>query len=88
MIPFARTMVLALAVLSIVYVCLYFYVRAARRERFEREWWEETRDETQDDWVDARMAAGEASMRRWLFIGVYVIPLILFAILVYVTNFT
>ncbi len=82
----ARLMGLALVGLTIVYVCLWFYARAVRREKLEATWDENRGPGNKESFVKAELMAYEAPLKRKLIWGVYVIPGILLAILIYATN--
>ena len=83
---FARILGLALVALSIVFVCLWFYARTARREKLEAEWEVNKGPGTRESFVNAGLAAFEGPLRRRLVLWVYVIPIALLCVLIYVTN--
>lgn len=83
---FARLMGMALVVLTIVFVSLWFYARAARREKLEAAWDERQGPGNKESFVKAELMAYEGPLKRKLIWGVYVIPSALLAILIYVTN--
>lgn len=83
---FARLMGMALIALTIVFVSLWFYARAARQEKLGATWDENQGPGRRESFVKAEMMAYEASLKRKLIWGVYVIPGCLIAILIYVTN--
>ena len=83
---FGRLMGLALVVLTIVFVSLWFYARAAKREKLEVQWDKDQGPGRRESFVQAEMMAYEGSLKRKLIWGVYVIPSTLLAILIYVTN--
>ncbi|MEM9551362.1 MAG: hypothetical protein AAGA05_09315 [Pseudomonadota bacterium] len=84
---FLRLVILLLIVLTVIYVALTMYFRARRREQVEEDWVMNGR--TGD--LDSRLAEGwddfRRVLRRRLVVGVYVVPLIGFAVLVYLTNY-
>ncbi len=83
---FARLMGMALVVLTIVFVCLWFYARAARREKLEAQWDRDKGPGRRESFVNAELAAYEGPLKRKLIWGVYVIPSCLLAVLIYFTN--
>jgi len=83
---FGRLMGMALVVLTVVFVCLWFYARAAKREKLEVKWDKDQGPGRRESFVQAEMMAYEGSLKRKLIWGVYVIPGTLLAILIYVTN--
>ncbi|MEE4189882.1 MAG: hypothetical protein V2I76_15735 [Roseobacter sp.] len=82
----ARLMGMALVALSIVFVCLWFYARAAKREKLEEEWDKDQGPGRRESFVKAELMAYEGPLKRKLIWGVYVIPGTLLAVLIYVTN--
>ena len=82
----ARLMGMTLVALTMVFVCLWFYARAAKREKLEAQWAENQGPGRQESFVKAELAAYEGTLRRKLIWGVYVIPSCLAALLIYVTN--
>ncbi|XDA98389.1 hypothetical protein AB1M95_00375 [Sulfitobacter sp. LCG007] len=88
MLAFLRLLVGAFAVLTIVYVCLSFYSRARRREKLEREWDEHGGPGTRAEFVARGLEGYDGSLRRRLILGVYVVPLAIVALTIYLTNYT
>ena len=85
MIGAIRFLVMAFAVLTAVYLCLWFYARSVRREALEAEWARERRG-ARDDYVTQGLAAHAPGLRRRLLLIVYGAPVALFAFLVIYTN--
>lgn len=83
---FARLMGMTFIALSLVFVSLWFYARAARREKLEAQWDEKQGPGRKESFVKAELSDYEGTLKRKLILGVYVIPLFLMAILIYVTN--
>ena len=83
---FARLMGLALIALSVVFVSLWFYARAAKREKLEAQWDRDQGPGRRESFVQAEMMAYEVPLKRKLIWGVYVIPSILLALLIYLTS--
>ena len=82
----ARLMAMVLAVLTVVFVCLWYYSRAAKREKLEAQWDRDKGPGRRESFVKAELAAYEPGLRRRLIWGVYVIPGSLMAALIYFTN--
>lgn len=78
---------IAFAVLTAIYVIISIWSRSVRREKLEEEWDEEIRDGDRDAFIEAGLRDYDRSLRRKLILGVYVVPLALVLVLVYVTNF-
>lgn len=83
-----RLFVMAFVVLSVVYVCVSLYSRAARREKLERTWEEEGSHGDMDAFIKAGMTEYDGSLRKRLILGVYVIPLVIVLAITYVVNWT
>lgn len=79
-------MLLALVALTVIYVCLFAYARAVRRERLERQWDADGARGDRTTFIENRLAAGDASVRRWLVLFVYVIPMSVLIVVVTVLN--
>lgn len=88
MFALARLMVVGFAVLSIIYVCLSLYSRAVRRDKLRAEWYEGPQDMPLDEFVDEGLEDYDKSLRRKLILAVYVIPVILVSVIIYLTNFS
>ena len=82
----ARLMGMAFVALTVVFVSLWFYARAARREKLEAQWEKDKGPDRRDSFVKAELAAYEKPLFRKLIWGVYVIPGILLTALIYFTN--
>jgi hypothetical protein len=83
----ARLMVVGFIVLSVIYVCLSLYSRAVRKGKLRAEWEEGPQDQPLDAFLEEGLAEYDKSLRRKLILSVYVIPLILVSVVVYLTNF-
>lgn len=88
MIALVRFLLLGLVVLTVVYVSVSLYSRAARREKLEREWDEEGREGDRDAFIREGLKTYDSSLRRKLILGVYVIPMIVVGTIVYIVNYT
>jgi hypothetical protein len=82
-----RLMVVGFIALSVIYVCLSLYSRAVRRGKLRAEWHEGSQDQTLDEFLDEGLEDYDKSLRRKLILSVYVIPVILVSVIVYLTNF-
>ncbi len=83
---FARLMGVALIALTVVFVSLWFYARAAKREKLEAQWDRDQGPGRRESFLQAEMLAYEGPLRRKLIWGVYVIPSILLALFIYLTS--
>ncbi|TDK48944.1 hypothetical protein [Antarcticimicrobium luteum] len=77
-----------LIVLTVVYVVLSIYSRRVRRRKLAERW--DSKDVLTVDretFIRRGLERYDRSFRRKLILGVYIVPLTLIAILIYVTNF-
>ena len=87
MFAWVRLGILALILMTVVYVCLSWYSRSVRREKLERQFDAGGIDGDRDAYIEKGLAEYEGSLRAKLIWGVYIIPFVLIAVLVYLTNF-
>jgi hypothetical protein len=80
-------MFILMVVLTIVYVSLSLYSRSVRRGKLEDHWHRKGMTGDREAFVQRGLKTYDRSFRRKLILGVYIVPLSLIAILVYVTNF-
>jgi len=83
----ARLMLVGFIVLSVVYICLSLYSRAVRKGKLRAEWEEDSQGQTLDAFLDQGLEEYDRSLRRKLILSVYVIPVILVSVIIYLTNF-
>ncbi len=83
----ARLMVVGFVVLSVIYVCLSLYSRAVRKGKLRAEWNEGPQEQSLDEFLDEGLVEYDKSLRRKLILSVYVIPVILVSVVIYLTNF-
>ena len=74
-------------VLTVVYVSLSFYSRAIRRDKLEAEWDAGDFDIPRESYVRAGLVQYDGSLRRKLILGVYVVPMSLVCLIIYLVNF-
>ncbi|MEM7439931.1 MAG: hypothetical protein AAF393_10050 [Pseudomonadota bacterium] len=87
MFAWVRLAFMALILMTIVYLCLSWYSRSVRREKLEKEFDAGGIDGDRQAFIDKGLEKYSGSLRAKLIWGVYIIPFVLIAILVYVTNF-
>lgn len=87
MLALGRLLVVGFLVLSVVYICLSLYSRAVRRDKLEREWDEEVQTGDREAFVKAGLRDYDGSLRRKLILGVYIVPLTVISVIIYLTNF-
>lgn len=88
MFGWVRLAVIGLFFLSIVYICLSWFSRSVRREKLEKQF--DQGDEhpgPRKQFIEDGLKAYEGSLRRKLIWGVYIIPIILVVVMIYVMNF-
>ncbi len=82
-----RLILALLVVLTIIYVVVSIWSRQVRRAKLEAWWDEKGHTGDKDAFIKRGLRQYDNSIRRKLILGVYVVPLVLIAVLVYVTNF-
>ncbi len=88
MFALARFLIMAAVVLTVIYGSLWFYLRARRRDLLEIDWAAETAESrTQEDYVRDHLSDFDRRRHRTLIALVYVLPLGLVTLIVYLTNF-
>ena len=87
MFALARLMVIGFIVLTVIYVVLSLYSRSVRKGKL-KEWWEEEgRPGDLEAYIDRGLEEYDGSLRRKLILGVYIVPICLVALMIYLTNF-
>ncbi len=88
MIGFFRLLGFALVVLTVFYVLIGLYARSVRREALEKQWDRGNGTGSRDEFIRHGMDRYRGILRWKLLIGVYVVPIVGLAVLIYVLNFT
>ncbi|UWQ96349.1 hypothetical protein [Gymnodinialimonas sp. 57CJ19] len=86
MLGLGRTAIVMLVALSVVYICMFFYLRSGARMRLEEDWVHEGRPGDREAWIDERIAAKVSRIRVWLVVCVYVMPVIGLVAFVWLSN--
>lgn len=82
-----RLLVISFLILTVVYICVVFYSRSVRKAKL-REWYEEgDKSQSLDQYIQQGLREYEGSLRRKLIWGVYIVPLLLLILVIYLTNF-
>jgi hypothetical protein len=84
---FVRVLFIAFIVLSVIYLSLSLYSRARRRDKLEAEWDEGGIGTPRETFVKEGLRAYDGSLRRKLILGVYIVPMALVCLIVYLVNF-
>lgn len=87
MLGFPRLILILLAIQTIAYFGLSLYSRNVRRGKLRARWAEKPLTVDEETFVRRGLARYDNSLRRKLILGVYVVPWIAIAVLVYVVNF-
>lgn len=87
MLGFLRLAVFGFLFLSVIFVCLSFYSRAVRRGKLEEKWEAGPRRVDRDTFVRRELEKYDGSIRRKLIWGVYVVPMVLVCVIIYLTNY-
>ena len=87
MFALARLVVVGFAVLTVIYVCLSLYSRAVRRGKLRQKWQDGPQKLDRDTFVQRGLERYDRSIRRKLIWGVYVVPVVVIAVIIYLTNF-
>ncbi len=87
MLALARLVVICFVVMTVVYVALSLWSRSVRKRKLAREWDEEIHEGDRDAFIDDGLEAYSHSLRRRLILLVYIIPVIVIGLIVYLVNF-
>ncbi len=87
MVAMFRLMFIGFLVLSVVYLALSFYARTGKRQALYREFAEDGGQGDAETFVQKGLQDYEKRLRRKLILGVYVVPLGVVALMIYLTNF-
>ena len=82
-----RLVVVLLIIATIAYFSLYFYARAAQRERLQEEWEDLGRPGNRDVYVDEGLERRRYDLQRKLILGVFVVPFAIVGLVIYVSNY-
>ena len=90
MIALLRLSIFGFIALTVLYVCVSIYSRSVRREKLEKRWDAapgEGGPEARDAYIEKGMAEYQGGLRRKLIVLVYVVPITVVLVLLYLTNF-
>ena len=82
-----RLLFIAFVVLSVIYLSLSLYSRARARDRLEAEYDAGCIDIPRDTYVSQGLKTYDRSLRRKLILGVYIEPMSLVGLIIYLVNF-
>lgn len=83
----ARLIVVGFIVLTVIYVSLSLYSRSVRRAKLRRKWDEDIRRGDREAYVRRGLQIYDRSLRRKLLWGVYIVPVVGIALVIYLVNF-
>lgn len=86
MLGFVRLIVMLFVALTVVYVSLSFYSRAVRRSKLKKKWHEGKQLVDRDTFVQRGLERYDGSIRRKLILLVYIVPLVVIGVIIYLTN--
>ncbi len=91
MIALVRVFAVAFLLLSVVFVFISLRQKYRCRRRLEAEFdakaHPDTSDAERDAYIERGMKDYESSLRRKLIFGVYIVPMAVVAVMIYVVNF-
>lgn len=87
MIAFLRLGIVLLVGLTLLYLLISVYARSLERERLEKAWDAAQGPGDRAAFIAEGMARYAGSLRRRLLWGVYIVPVVVISVLVYVLNF-
>lgn len=87
MIALLQLIVVGFVVLSVIYVGLSMYSRRVRRGKLRLKWQNGPRLVDMDSFVQRGLKKYDNSIRRKLILGVYIIPVCVVILIIYLTNF-
>ncbi|KAJ04371.1 hypothetical protein [Sulfitobacter mediterraneus] len=88
MFALARLVVVGFIVLTVIYVCLSFYSRAVRKGKLRQKWQVGPQKVDRETFVQRGLEKYDGSIRRKLILGVYVVPVVVVGVIIYLTNFS
>lgn len=78
---------MAFIVMLLVYFILSWWSRGVRRKKLEDEWDAEVKTGDRAAYVEEGLEDYDGSLRRKLIFGVFVVPYLVIAVLIYVVNY-
>ena len=82
-----RLLFFAFIALTIVYVSVSLYSRSMRKEKLGRQWDEDIRDGDRAAYIAAGLKEYDTSLRRRLILGVYIVPVAVVGLIIYLVNY-
>ncbi len=88
MFALARLVMIGFIVLTVVYVCLSLYSRSVRKAKLRAKWLAGPQMVDRDTFVQRGLEKYDGSIRRKLILGVYIVPVVVVSVIIYLTNFS
>ena len=86
MLGFVRLIVMLFVALTVIYVSLSFYSRSVRKSKLKKKWHDGKQLVDRDTFVQRGLERYDGSIRRKLILMVYVVPLVVIGVIIYLTN--
>ena len=83
-----RLVFIGFVVLTVIYVSLSLYSRAVRKGKLRAKWDNGPQKVDRETFVARGLEKYDGSIRRKLILGVYVVPVLVVAVIIYLTNFS
>ncbi|MYM55070.1 hypothetical protein [Thalassovita mangrovi] len=87
MLALARLFIICFVLMTAVFVAVSLWSRSVRKRKLAREWDEEIREGDREAFIDEGLEDYSHSLRRRLILLVYVVPILLIGVIVYLVNF-
>lgn len=81
-----RLFAIAIVLLTVIYLALYFYFRIGARDRLETEWEADRPPLPRHTYVEIGLRAYVRRLHRGLIVGIYAVPLLVICGVIYVLN--
>ena len=82
-----RLVVFGFLFLAVIYFLVSIYSRSIRREKLEKKWDEEVQSGDRDTYIEMGMHEYDRSIRKKLILLIFVAPVVVVGVMLYVTNF-
>lgn len=87
MIIWARNIILIIMILTIIYAVLSFKARRQHRDKLAGDYESSDKSETKDIFIDKGLRSYQRSYRPKLILMVYLIPIMIIGLLIYLANY-
>lgn len=82
-----RLIIVGFVVLSLIYGVVSLWSRLTRRRKLGREWDEDIQTGDRDAYISSGLAEYDDSFRRKLILLVYIVPVFVVGLIIYLVNF-